>query len=260
VDLGLQGKYALVTGGSHGIGLAIASSLAEEGCHIAICSRSRERLFKAENFLKRKGVEVLSFVADVLNTSDIEKTVSGILKKWGTLHILVNNVGGGGRWGNESVEETSDKVWSDVYNKNAGAALQFTRLILPAMRRQKWGRIVTISSICGLEATGRPWYVVAKSAEISLMKSLAVRSELVRDGITFNSIAPGTVMIPNTGWEEKMEEDPKGHRAMLDKQFPLGRMGTPEEIANAVVFVCSQKASFINGSCIAVDGGERKGF
>lgn len=260
MNLEIKGKYALVTGGSHGIGLAIARMLAEEGCNVAICARNQERLSEAVLSLKEKGVESIGVPADVLIPSNINHVLQTVIDQWRTIHILVNNVGGGGRWGNPSVEETSEDVWLDVYNKNAMAAVRFIRLALPYMRKQKWGRIVTIASIYGHEGGGRPWFNMAKSAEISLMKTLAMNPDLVRDGITFNSVAPGAVMIPDTGWEYESKENPEEFRRTVNLNFPLGRLGTPEEVANVVVFLCSEKASLVNGACIAVDGGESRSF
>ena len=181
MDFGLRGKCALVTGGSHGIGLAIAHALADEGCHVALCARNPERLAEAVAQLQAKGVKAMGLVADALIPSDIERVVSEVIAAWGTIHILINNVGGGGRWGLPSVEDTPEQVWIEVFNKNALAAVRFTRLCLPFMRRQKWGRIVTITSIYGREGGGRPWFNMAKSAEISLMKSLAMNPDLATD-------------------------------------------------------------------------------
>jgi 3-oxoacyl-[acyl-carrier protein] reductase len=101
---------------------------------------------------------------------------------------------------------------------------------------------------------------MAKSAEISLMKTLAMNPALARDGITFNSVAPGAIMIPDTGWEKEQKQDPQKFEKLVASQFPLGRLGTPEEIANVVVFLCSQKASLVNGASIAVDGAESRSF
>jgi 3-oxoacyl-[acyl-carrier protein] reductase len=260
MDLGLKGKYALITGGSHGIGLAIAQVLAGEGCNVAICARRGERVSSAAAGLRKKGVIVLGIQTDVLVPSKIEQAMKTITRSWPTLHILVNNIGGGGRWGKESVEETPEDVWVDVYNKNAMAAVRFTKLVLPIMRRQKWGRVVTISSIYGKEGGGRPWFNMAKSAEISLMKTLAMNQSLVRDGITFNSVAPGGIMIPETGWEEEKKKDPKKFRAIVKNSFPLGRLGTPGEVAHVVAFLCSEKATLVNGACVVVDGGESRSF
>jgi 3-oxoacyl-[acyl-carrier protein] reductase len=260
MDLGIRGKYALVTGGSHGIGLAIARALAEESCNVAICARNQKRLSQAVEDLKAKGVETIGISADVLIQTDIEQVMKTVIDSWRTIHILVNNVGGGGRWGSPSVEETAEQVWIDVYNKNAMAAVRFTRLAIPFMRKQKWGRVVTTASMYGREGGGRPWFNMSKSAEISLMKTLAMNPDLVRDGITFNTVAPGNIMIPDTGWDEEMKKDLANFKRMVDSNFPLGRLGTPEEVANMVVFLCSEKASLVNGACIAVDGGESRSF
>lgn len=139
MDFGLSGKFALVTGGSHGIGLATAKQLAAEGCNVAICSRSQERLDAALGELKAHGVRMLAVAADVLEAAAADRVMDVIDREWGELHILVNNVGGGGRWGKESVEDTELRVWSEVYEKNAMAAVRFTRRALPHMRRSKWG-------------------------------------------------------------------------------------------------------------------------
>ena len=260
MDLGISGKYALVTGGSHGIGLATAHALADEGCNVAICARNEDRIARAAHDLKTQGVEALGVPADVLVPADIERVMKTVIDSWGAIHILVNNVGGGGRWGSPIVEETPEEVWIDVYNKNAMAAVRFTMLAIPFMRKQKWGRVVTIASIYGREGGGRPWFNMAKSAEISLMKTLAMNRNLVRDGITFNSVAPGAIMIPDTGWEREYKENPAEFERMVDLNFPLGRLGSPKEVASAVAFVCSEKASLLNGACIVVDGGESHSF
>jgi len=260
MNLKIKGKYALVTGGSHGIGRSIALALADEGCNIAICARNKERIKEIVVEIKAKGVKSIGISADVLIPEDIDRVMKAVIDSWGTIHILINNVGGGGRWGSENVEETEEQVWLDVYNKNALAAIRFTIRALPYMRKQKWGRVVTISSIYGREGGGRPWFNMAKSAEISLMKTLAMNDDLVRDGITFNSVAPGDIMIAGTGWERESKENPKEFEKMIDRQLPLGRLGTPEEVANVIVFICSEKASLINGASIPVDGGESKSF
>lgn len=214
MELALKGKYALVTGGSHGIGLAVVGALREEGCRVASISR-------------REGY-------DVLCPTDVDKA----LGEFGDIDILVNNVGGGGRWGNENPVATEMAVWREVYEKNAMVAVRFTMNAIPHMLKQKWGRVVTISSIYGREGGGRPWFNMAKAAEISLMKTLALHYK--GSGITFNSVCPGLIAIPDTGNETKG--------------------GTPREVANVVAFLCSEKASLVNGASIAVDGGESKSF
>lgn len=260
MDLNIKGKYALITGGSHGIGRAIALALAEEGCNVAICSRNKDRIKETIKELSKKKIQCIGIISDVLVLSDIEKVIKTIINSWGTIHILVNNVGGGGRWGNENIEDTSEQVWIDVYNKNVLAATRFTMRAIPYMRKQKWGRVVTITSTYGKEAGGRPWFNIAKAAQTAFMKNLALKKEFVRNNITFNSVAPGCIMIPDTGWELEQKKDPEKFEKMLDEKYPLGRFGTPEEVADIVAFICSEKASLINGASILVDGGESRCF
>lgn len=260
MDLGIVGKNAVVTGGTHGIGLATAIALVHEGCHVAVCSRTSERVESALNELRKEKIECIGMQADVLNPEDIRKFCKSVIDKWGTIHILINNIGGGGRWGSDIVEETSEDVWVDVYNKNAMAAVRFTVFFLPYMRNQKWGRVVTVASRYGREGGGRPWFNMANSAKISLMKSLSMNPSLGRDGITFNTVAPGGIMIPDTGWEKEKETNPEGFKEMLNKQLPLGRMGTPQEVADVITFICSEKASLLTGAAIPLDGGESSAF
>lgn len=256
MDLKIEGKYALVTGGTHGIGQAIALALAKEGCNVCVCSRNKERIANTVAELRKIGVDCLGIEADATVEADIKKVMKNVIAKWGTIHILVNNVGGGGRWGNEVIEATEEKVWLDVYNKNALAAVRFTMLAVPYMRKQKWGRVVTITSIFGRESGGRPWFAMAKSAQTSFMKSLAAKHYLVQDGITFNSVAPGAIMIPDTGWEKILKENPKETEDFIKRELPLGRLGTPEEVADIVVFICSEKSVLLNGASIPADGGQ----
>lgn len=256
MELGLKGKYALITGGSHGIGRSIAIELAKEGVNIAICSRTQSKLDETISILKENNVDSISVNVDVLEFDAVDKVMNVINKRWGKLDILVNNVGGGGRWGKEEPLDTKPEVWGEVYQKNAGVASQFTMKSLPYMMKTKWGRVITITSIYGLQGGGRPWFNMAKAAETALMKNLAIKKPYVRSGITFNSVAPGGIYIPDTGWGDEQKKDPEGFAKLLDENWPMGRMGTPEEVANVVVFLCSPKSSLVNGASILVDGGE----
>lgn len=217
---------------------------------------ARERSRKE---LKKKGVKVIALVADMFNEKDIKNVCESIVKTWGTLHILINNVGGGGSWGSEIVEETKENVWMEVYTKNALAAVRFTTFFLPYFRKQKWGRVVTITSKYGREGGGRPWFTMAKSAEMALMKTLALDPRFARAGITFNSVAPGNTMIPATGWEKMKLAQPEEFNAIVEAS-PQGRLGTPEEVASMVAFLCSEQASHVTGASIPVDGAESKSF
>ena len=238
MDLRIEGKTALVTGGSHGIGLATALALAREGCDLHIAARTRHRLATAVGRLQGRGYKCLAHEFDALDPASITELID-ILNEDGGVDILVNNVGGGGRWGSTPLE-TPMETYDQVYQKNARAAVQLTLGLLPAMLERGWGRVVTISSIHGREAGSTPAFMMAKSAEIALMKGLAVDRSLSGRGVTFNTVAPGYISI-----EDKDTEPSRG---------------TPEDVAEAVLFLCSQQARHVNGACLVVDGGEGKAF
>jgi len=260
MDLGIQGKIALVTGASYGIGRAIALVLAEAGCRVAICARGLDRLELTAKDIRVIGAECLPIQADATDPDDIDRVVRAVATTWGGVDILVNNVGGVGGRVDMQIQDAPEKLWRAAYETNALAAVRFSMRVIPFMRRAKWGRVVTITSVQGREGGGRPWYGMAKTAETSLMKTLALNPDLVRDGITFNSVAPGRVLFEGSDWDVFRKEDPARFEARMKTDLPLGRPGTPEEVANVVAFVCSEKASLVNGAAIAVDGGESRCF
>ena len=256
MKLDLANKHAIVTGGTHGIGLATALMLAKEGCNIAISGRRLQPLLDTQKKIESYGVECLPIQADVLEPLQLQQGFDTVAKNWNQIHILINNVGGGGRWGLDDFEETPDSVWQEVYDKNLTSAMQYTKFVIPYMKKQRWGRVITITSTLGRQAGGRPWFNVAKTAQTCLMKNLSLRKDLVRYNITFNSVAPGCIMIPDTGWEEEKNKNPLRFSEMVKEKFPMGRMGNPEEVAYAIVMLCAEQASLINGTALAVDGGE----
>ncbi len=260
MNYGLKDRFALVTGGSHGIGLSTAKALMLQGCRVCICSRSEQRLKEAKEILSKINNNFMIIQADVLNDKDINVVMDQIESSWGHLHILVNNVGGGGRWGKPTFEETPIETWREVYQKNAGAASLFTMRAIPFMLQANWGRIVTVTSIYGKEGGGRPWFNMAKAAEISLMKTLSLTPYLVRGGITFNSVAPGGIAIPGTGFDEEKANDPVGFAENIERNYPLGRLGSPDEVASVITFLCSNLASLVNGANVSVDGGQSHSF
>ena len=258
MDLQLTDKVALISGGTHGIGRATALAFVKEGCRVAVFSRTEERVAAMQAELQGFKADFLCLQADVTHQEDIARVMDAVIRRWGTVHILVNNVGGGGRWGKEVYEETEESVWMEVYEKNVLSAIRLTRLVIPFMRRQKWGRVVTITSIYGRESGGRPWFCMAKSAQTSFMKAMAKNRSLAQDGITFNSVAPGAIMIAGTGWEKEQKERARLTEEFIERELPLGRFGTPEEVAAVVAFVCSGAAGLLNGASIPVDGGQSK--
>lgn len=260
MNLNLEGKRALVSGGTHGIGKAIAIELAKEGCDVAVFSRTPERVEEARQFLSEYDIESICLVGDVLDSESFCLVENSIKEQWGGVDIVVNNVGGGGRWGSPDFLETTDLVWKEVYDKNLTSAMKYSRMFLPYMLEKRWGRVVTITSIYGKQAGGRPWFNVAKSAQTTLMKNLSTNPTYASANITFNTVAPGGIWIPNTGWETIQKEDPKGFDEFVKNKFPRGSMGTPQEVANLVTFLCSEKASLISGASISADGGESNYF
>ncbi|HEX2172292.1 MAG TPA: SDR family oxidoreductase, partial [Dehalococcoidia bacterium] len=199
MDLGLKDKAALITGGSRGIGRAIALGLAAEGCRVAICARTPERLDQTRQEVAAAGVECLAITADMTQPADIERAVAETIRGLGTIHILINNVGGSR---GTTVEATSDEDWTYAIDLNLMAAVRASRAALPELKKNGWGRILIISSIFGREAGGTAPYNAVKAAEISLAKSLA--REVGQHGIRVNSVAPGSILFPGGSWQRRL--------------------------------------------------------
>jgi 3-oxoacyl-[acyl-carrier protein] reductase len=249
MDLGLAGKVALVTGSSRGIGRSIALGLAAEGCHVSLCARGEAALLETEKAVRANGVDTLATSADMTSLEDVNRVVEATLDRFGQIDVLVNNVGGS-RW--TPFEEVSDEEWFEIFNLNLFAAARVTRAALPSMKARGSGAIITISSIFGRESGGPATYNATKAAEISMGKTLA--KELARTGIRVNTVAPGSILFPGGNWQKRMDADPEGIARFVDREIPCGRFGTPEEVANVVVFLASDRASWVTGACINVDG------
>jgi 3-oxoacyl-[acyl-carrier protein] reductase len=251
MDLGLNGKVALITGASRGIGRGIALGLAAEGCHLAICARHREPLEATAAEIRAKNVEALALSLDVTRADEVDQLVQKTMEKFGKIDILVNNVGGNRR---NPFEKTTDEDWEMIINLNLTAHVRTSRAVIPFMRAQNSGVILFISSIFGRESGGANLsiYNTTKSALISLAKVLAV--ELAPHQIRVNSIAPGSIRFPGGSWDKRCLEDPEGMKAFVAREMPLGRFGTVEEVANVAVFLASARASLVTGACINVDG------
>lgn len=265
MDLGLAGKVALVTGGSRGIGRMIGLGLAQEGSFVAFSGRTPQTLEKTAQELTAvfgKGVPGFTLVegkppalpiqADMTNEEDITRAIAETVKTYGRLDILVNNVGGSlGGGGFDHSDLTQVRGVLDV---NLLAAYAASKAAVPHMRAGGGGRIIFISSVWGRESGGGLAYNLGKAAEISLAKNMAL--DLAKDNILVNSLAPGSILFPGGGWARRVEQDPAGMEAFVKQTMPLGRFGKPEEVANVVVFLASERASLVSGACWSVDGSQ----
>jgi 3-oxoacyl-[acyl-carrier protein] reductase len=249
MDFGLKGKVAIVTGASRGIGRSIAMGLANEGCNLTICSRGEEALQEAAQAMRDKGVEVVAVAADVIREDGVKQIVDQAMASFQHIDVLVNNVGGS-NW--KSFVEHTDEDWQNIIDLNLFAAIRMCRRVVPIMEQQGSGSIIMISSIWGRELGGPSSYNATKAAEIGLAKNLA--KELAPKGIRVNTVAPGSILFPGGGWDQRQKADPKGMAAFVEQNMPIGRFGRPEEVANVVVFLSSERASLVSGACINVDG------
>jgi len=258
MDLGLKDKVAAITGGSVGIGLAIAHGLAAEGVHLALCARNEERLKQVTTEIgDRYGVGMLGVQADVSKSEDIQRFVSGIEKTFGGVDILINNAGTGSE---EKVMDAPDERWQYYWDLHVMAAVRLSRLLAPMIHARGGGVILNNASICASQPLGyEPIYNTTKAALVMFSKCLS--NELIPFNIRVNTVNPGLVMTPD--WQKSAKILTEGKditwEAYLDKiardNAPIGRFASPEEIANLFVFLCSPRASYCVGSTYYIDGG-----
>lgn len=259
MDLGLQGKVALITGASRGIGKASALALAEEGCNLAICARGKEALDGAAEEIKAKGVEVFSASADVSKSEDIKSFFSQAADHFGRIDILVNNAGTGRL---SDPMDLPDEEFRYNMDLMLFSPIQCSREVIPHMRKQGWGRIINISSIFGRQPGGLLDYDAIKAALNMVTKDLG--NYLAKDNITVNAVCPGPIRTPL--WEgpgalgDQLGQvlGMSGKEAITwfaEQNIPVGHHGDAEDIANMVAFLASDKAKFVTGQSINVDGG-----
>jgi 3-oxoacyl-[acyl-carrier protein] reductase len=255
MDLELAGKVALITGSTKGIGLASAISLAEEGCVVLLNARTEADVLSMAEHLRARGLSASALVADVCNSDEARNLVARAVETAGRLDILVNNVGaivGGMR-----VLESTDDDWKAAMEINFFQVVRMMRLAAPHMKTSGGGTIVNIASISGwvpqLVRNGQ--YGASKAALVYCTERWAL--EFVPLGIRVNAISPGSIICDGNGWDRYRDRDPRGFDEYVRRGFPLGRLGTPEEIGHVVAFLSSPKSHWINGRHIAVDGLEQ---
>jgi NAD(P)-dependent dehydrogenase (short-subunit alcohol dehydrogenase family) len=264
VDLGLAGKACIVTGASRGIGREVAKLLSAEGGHVLLVGRSAERLRLAAEECGRAGAarhgRAAPFACDVTDAAAADRIVAETSERFGKVDVLVNNAGTA-RW--RELEDVLDEDWQEAWDLNVMAVHRLMRAALPGMRERRFGRIVNVSSSAGKRPSRlMPEYSVAKAAQLSLSRLYADR--FASEGVLVNAICPGPTKSELWMGEGGLADQSaalsglSGREEALAKAAsgrPIGRVAEPEEIAAAIVFLCSERASYVAGAAWSVDGG-----
>lgn len=243
----LRGKVAFVTGGSKGLGLAMAKGLANCGANIVICSRHQAELDAAlPQILDGTSSKGRAFVADLANRADTERVARDALSAFGRIDVLINNAGSNVP---EGIDQVTDSNWDRIIELNLNSCMVLTRAIVPQMKERKWGRVVFISSVMGLTSkAGRNSYSATKAALIGMTRASAL--DLGPFGITVNSIAPGPFLTDLPASVLTPQE-----QATFAERTALGRWADPKEIIGPALLLCTEAGSYITGSTLLVDGG-----
>ena len=255
MDLELSKKRVLITGASIGIGLAMAKKFLDEDANVIIVSRGSDNLFNNEKNLQSEyGVsKIFAESCDCTSTTSLSNLRDKVHDKWGGIDIVVSNVGDG-----RSVPDPipSEEQWNKTWSNNFDSALYTARTFLPMLQKSN-GCLLFVSSITAMEAFGAPVdYSTAKTAVAALAKNMA--RKLAKE-VRVNVLAPGNVYFSDGSWDEKIKHDPERVRNIIESTVPMNRFGTPEEMADAALFLCSERAKFITGSILVVDGGQTVG-
>jgi 3-oxoacyl-[acyl-carrier protein] reductase len=262
MNLGLKRKTALITAASKGIGKAVAEALASEGCRLVICSRTRDDLIETAKEIREKyKVDPLWCICDLNKSSDIDNTYKAVKKEYGSVDILVNNCGGPvpGYF-----SELDENEWNNAYDQVLMSVVRFSKLVIPQMVKNKWGRIINITSISVKQPVDNLMLSNTFRAGVTgFAKSLS--NEVAKHNITVNNVAPGLTLTHRLYELAVIEAREKGksHEEILMemvKRVPMNRLGGPEEIAAVVLFLASNQASYVTGNTIHADGGFTKGL
>jgi 3-oxoacyl-[acyl-carrier protein] reductase len=258
VKLSLDNRVALVSGSSRGIGKAIAAAFLREGGRVCITGRNETPLAAAlAEFEGAFGKErAISFCGDLTDSKVIEQALRATHGQWGRLDVVVANLGSGsGKHG----WQLDGEEWERLFRLNFFGSVNLAQAAMPLLAENGHGALLFVASITGVEATAAPLpYSAAKAALINYSKNLA--GQVARLGVRVNCIAPGNVLFPGGSWERRLEKDKSKVMQMIESSVPLARFGTPEEIADIAVFLCSDAATFITGACFKADGGQTKSY
>lgn len=262
MDLGIKDRVAIVAASSKGLGRATALALAKEGVKLTICARDRDTLFKtADNIIAETSTEVLPIVCDVSKTEDIQNLVKETINKYGKVDILINNAGGPptGNFLDFSLED-----WQKAIELNLFSTITFSNEVIPYMKENKWGRIVNMTSYAVKQpVNGLLLSNTVRAGIVGLAKTLA--NEFGSDNILVNNICPGRIFTDRIIFlaNDRAEKEGKSFDDVINEMgsdVPVGRIGRPEELADLAVFLASERASYITGTTIQVDGGLTKGL
>ncbi|OGB91659.1 MAG: hypothetical protein A3H39_03545 [candidate division NC10 bacterium RIFCSPLOWO2_02_FULL_66_22] len=246
-----DGKVAIVTGSSDGIGKAAALIFAREGGQVVLNARGQDRLEAARTALQAVGKPPLVIAGNISQAAVVERLVGEALQQFGRIDILVNNAGGGTML--RILEEVTEEDWDLTVDSNLKSAFLCCKGMAPAMKRQRYGRIVNVSSVAGRNVSrlSGPQYTSAKAGMLGLTRHLA--QDLGPFGITVNAVAPGPTLVDRVArkWALRSEED----RARILANIPLGRLAAPEEVAAVIAFLASDAAAYVTGVTIDVNGG-----
>lgn len=255
VKFGIKGKRVLVTGAGRGIGRAIALALAKEGARVSVFSRTRSDVLSLIQEMEKYGRGHYGEALDLMAKNAPSVLAKKLARVFGSPDILVHNLG--------STLEITDPFcpmndWRRVLRCNLEIAVELDQIFVPAMKRKKWGRIVHIGSTSSMENNGPVTYCASKAALAAYSRSMG--RVLAKDGIVMSAVLPGAVFTEGGYWDKALKERPEHVRKYLADRCPLGRFGTPENIAAMVVFLCSGLAEFCQGAIIPVDGGQSRHF
>ena len=252
MDLRLSGRRAIITGGARGIGRAIALGLADEGCAVAICARTAAEVERTVEDLRARGATAHGSALDVTDAETLGTFVHAAAEELGGLDILIACAGG--LAGGPRIDTLDAEDWRFTLELNVTHPAMAARAAKPWMVRAGGGVMLFIGSIAGIHPWTRGHYGAAKAAEIHLAASLA--RELGPHDIRVNALSPGSVTFPDSVWERRREADEVAFAEWMRSEFPLGRLGRAEEIADVAGFLVSDRASWITGANIVVDGGQ----